>query len=70
MQDAKFSEFYGFSFDAFWDCITDDAQSIVTNTLNVVGVSELASNLPREAKLLEKSLLDYQKERNTHLTLA
>jgi RNAse (barnase) inhibitor barstar len=66
----SFPEYYGCNFDAFWDCIRDDEQSIMPETLNVIGLSELASHLPQEAKLLEQSLLDYQKERNVYLTLA
>jgi RNAse (barnase) inhibitor barstar len=66
----SFPEYYGHNFDAFWDCIRDEKQSIMPKTLNVIGLSELASHLPQEAKLLEQSLLDYQKERDVHLILA
>jgi RNAse (barnase) inhibitor barstar len=66
----SFPEYYGRNFDAFWDCIRDDEQSIMPKTLIVNGLSELASHLPQEAKLLKQLLLDYQKECDVHLILA
>lgn len=66
----SFPEYYGRNFDAFWDCIRDDEQSTMPKTLNVIGLSALASHLPQEAKLLKQSLLDYQKERDIYLILA
>jgi ribonuclease inhibitor len=66
----SFPEYYGRNFDACWDCIRDEEQSIMPKALKVIGLSDLASHLPQEAKLLKQSLLDFQKERDVHLILA
>lgn len=64
------SKMLSFHFDAFSDYIRDDGQSTIARTLNIIRLIELASHLPREAKLLEQSLLDYQKECDVHLIFA
>ena len=56
----KFPTYYGLNFDAFWDCITDEAQSTMPQKLIITGVAALHSNLPIEYNMLVKCLDDYQ----------
>ena len=55
-----FPSYYGFNFDAFWDCIRDDEQSTMPLTLIVEGLSDLKKYLPEEHKKLNGCLKDYE----------
>ena len=58
----NFPGYYGFNFDAFWDCVRDDAQSSMPNTLFLEGLSEFAKNLPAEYEKFMDCMSDYEKE--------
>ena len=57
----NFPGYYGYNFDAFWDCIRDDEQSYMPVILRVEGLAALKKNLPEEHKKLIGCLKDYEK---------
>lgn len=59
----SFPSYYGHTWDAFWDCVTDPEQSKMPSVLHIVGFSSLASKLPREAQLFQQCLTELQQER-------
>lgn len=46
----NFPGYYGYNFDAFWDCITDEKQSSMPNVLVVEGLEALKSICPMNMK--------------------
>lgn len=58
----NFPGYYGYNFDAFWDCITDEGQSLMPNVLVVKGLAALRGYLPKEHEKLISCLKDYEKE--------
>lgn len=58
----KFPTYYGSNFNAFWDCITDEAQSTMPKKLIIKGVATLHNSLPIECNKLVECLDDYQEE--------
>ena len=58
----NFPGYYGYNFDAFWDCITDEGQSSMPSTLQVEGLAALEKYLPEEHTKLMGCLKDYEKE--------
>lgn len=63
-EKLQFPEYYGKNWDAFWDCIRDDEQSVLPSVLRISGWDALRSRLPREAESLRQLLQDMQAERN------
>ena len=57
-----FPGYYGFNFDAFWDCICDDSSSDMPATLIVTGVHELIRHAPEAAEKFRGCLDDYRTE--------
>ena len=53
---------YGFSFDALWDCITDDQLSKMPQHLIVEGLADFERRLPDAHKKLVACFLDYERE--------
>jgi RNAse (barnase) inhibitor barstar len=58
----NFPGYYGYNFDAFWDCITDEEQSSMPNVLVVEGLASLKMLLPKEYEKLFACLKDYEIE--------
>lgn len=58
----NFPGYYGFNFDAFWDCITDDEQSEMPKILVVEGLGALKKYLPELHNVFLECLQDYEKE--------
>ncbi len=58
----NFPGYYGFNFDAFWDCITVEGQSSMPNVLVVEGLAALKEYLPEEHEKLIGCLKDYENE--------
>ena len=58
----QFPGYYGFNFDALWDCISCDEQSVMPQRLIVKGMSELKQASPDTYALFMECLKDYQKE--------
>ena len=58
----NFPAYYGYNFDAFWDCITDEQLSDMPNTLIVEGLKALKKHLPDEHNKLLNCLKDYGKK--------
>ena len=54
-----FPGYYGWNWNAFWDCICTDDQSAMPTRLKVTGLDELRRNAPESAKQLESCLADY-----------
>jgi RNAse (barnase) inhibitor barstar len=54
-----FPGYYGWNWDAFWDCIVSDDQSSMPTILRVSGLDELRRLVPESAKHLESCLSDY-----------
>ena len=61
-RELDFADYYGHTFDAFWDCIADESLSTMPDTLIVKNLSKLRSHLPDEAKRLRSCLDSYQIE--------
>ena len=57
-----FPGYYGFNFDAFWDCITTDEQSSMPVHLIVTGLADLKRLCPEGHRKLSACLDDYNKE--------
>lgn len=57
-----FPGYYGFNFDAFWDCITDDDQSTMPSHLIVTGLADLKTHCPAGRSKLMGCLADYSSE--------
>jgi RNAse (barnase) inhibitor barstar len=57
-----FPGYYGFNWDAFWDCIRDDDQSSMPHVLKVRGLDELRRLTPESANKFEACLKDYVSE--------
>jgi len=58
----NFPGYYGFNFDAFWDCIRDDEQSSMPSLLRLEGLAELSKNLPDEYEKFMRCMTDYEGE--------
>ena len=58
----NFPGYYGFNFDAFWDCVRDDEQSSMPGTLLLEGLSDFAKNLPGEHQKFMRCMSDYERE--------
>lgn len=58
-----FPDYYGKSWDAFWDCIRDPEQSRMPEVLRLRGWSKLETRLPVDAKILKMQLADFPLER-------
>lgn len=54
-----FPDYYGRNWDAFWDCICSDEQSLMPTVLEVRGIVDLRSIVPHEAQKFEACLNDY-----------
>jgi RNAse (barnase) inhibitor barstar len=55
-----FPGYYGYNLDAFWDCITDKAQSSMPRRLIVEGLADLNHYLPQLHNGFIKCLEDYR----------
>jgi hypothetical protein len=62
-QQLAFPDFYGMSWDAFWDSITGLVD--IPDQLTFTGWDGLQSGLPREGVLLRSCLDDYQAKKRT-----
>jgi len=58
----NFPGYYGYNFDAFWDCITDEEQPSMPKVLRIEGLAALEKYLPGEFSKLMGCLNDYEKE--------
>ena len=52
----RFPSYYGRNWDAFWDCITDPEQSTMPKILRLVEWSALSQRMPKDARLLRRTL--------------
>lgn len=57
-----FPGYYGWNWDAFWDCISSDDQSSMPTLLKIKGIVELRRVAPGSAEQLESCLEDYVAE--------
>ena len=55
-----FSDYDGKNWDAFDECISENAH--VPNVIEVSGIDQLHSRLPRDAELLRQCLSDFAEE--------
>jgi len=55
-----FPAYYGKNWDAFNECIAEDAR--VSSVVEVSGIDQLRSRLPRDADLLRRSLTNFAEE--------
>ena len=55
-----FPAYYGKNWDAFNECIAEDAR--VPNVVEVFGIDQLRSRLPRDADLLRRCLTNFAEE--------
>jgi RNAse (barnase) inhibitor barstar len=58
----KLPNYYGRNWDAFWDVIASGG--VLPNQLYLIGWSKFESRLPREAKMMQQCLTDYQNEKS------
>ena len=58
----NFPGYYGFNFDAYWDCITDDGQSSMPSVLVIEGLAALSKYLPEEYEKFMQCMADYEQE--------
>ena len=58
----NFPGYYGYNFDAFWDCITDEEQSSMPEHLIVEGLAEFKRLLPQQHSLFVSCLKDYERK--------
>ena len=58
----NFPGYYGYNFDAFWDCITDEEQSRMPGHLVVEGLAELKRLLPQQHSMFVSCLKDYERK--------
>lgn len=52
-----FPSYYGMNWDAFWDSITGLVE--IPHDLKIIGWSNILKVLPRDAKIVEECLLDF-----------
>jgi RNAse (barnase) inhibitor barstar len=57
-----FPGYFGFNFDAFWDCITTDDQSTMPSHLIVTGLLDLKTHCPEGHSKFMDCLSDYSSE--------
>jgi len=57
----KLPDYYGKTWDAFWDVI--ETENVLPKKLVLNNWSALESNLPREAQLMKECLTDYQNKK-------
>jgi ribonuclease inhibitor len=57
-----FPGYYGWNWEAFWDCISSDDQSSMPTLLKIRGIAELRREAPESARQLESCLGDYVAE--------
>jgi ribonuclease inhibitor len=55
-----FPDYYGKNWDAFDECISEDAH--VPSVIEVSGIDQLHSRLPRDAEFLRRCLGDFAEE--------
>ena len=55
----RFPGYYGFNWDAFWDCICSDEQSNMPIVLRIEGLTDLRRQAAWSANQLESCLNDY-----------
>ncbi|MEK6152580.1 barstar family protein [Flavobacteriaceae bacterium 3-367] len=55
-----FPGYYGFNFDAFWDCLTDEDQFDSNFRLRVEGLGEFQRHLPDVHKKFIQCMHDYK----------
>lgn len=58
-----FPDYYGMNWNAFWDCIRDDDQSSLPDTLIFKRFSLLQKNVPQGAEILRQCLEQLRTER-------
>ncbi|WP_248733733.1 barstar family protein [Neobacillus rhizosphaerae] len=59
-EKLEFPDFYGENWDAFWDAITGLVE--LPDKLEFIGWAKLQKKLPRDATIMKKCLVDYNKE--------
>ncbi len=59
-EKLEFPDFYGENWDAFWDAITGLVE--LPDKLEFIGWANLQKKLPRDATLMKKCLIDYNKQ--------
>lgn len=58
----NFPGYYGYNFDAFWDCLTDDEQYKLYDILKIEGLSDFQKYLPDSYAKFMECIKDYKLE--------
>lgn len=63
--ELNFPDWYGVSWDAFWDCVIAAARDEMPDQLTITNWQEFAEACPRDMQILREIVADYNKEMAT-----
>jgi RNAse (barnase) inhibitor barstar len=69
--ELPFPDWYGVSWDAFWDCIIAAARDEMPLQVTITNWTEFAEACPRDMQILREIIADYNEEMaHKHMELA